>query len=587
MQNMMDLRSSTDGVPRQEDVSEKQHTPTPPKLVSVSAALEDDAEFKAGKWEFMILGTMALLNIILAVDATILPPALPTLAKTLNGTAIETFWAGSSFLLANAVFVPFLGSVSDLFGRCAVLLFSLVMFTGGTLIACLATTFTALLSGRTIQGVGAAGIYALSYIVTTDIIPLRQRPKFQSIIVAAWAIGTVIGPLVGGVVAEHARWQWIFYVNFPFCALGFLAVPIVFGRLKLQHKPAFGTAIRRVDWIGSCLFILGASAFLLGLTWGGVQYDWNLYQTWLPMILGGLAVLAALLYEAYFLPRFSATANILPLIRMAVFKGLSARLVFLLGMLGGFELYAHLYYLPFYMIAVKGLSATLTGVYIMATTLLTVPVSVVTGVLMTRLGAFRWAIRLGFACLVVSNGVLLLTNQYRSLVAHLFLILTISFGHGLVVLSLSIATQAVVSNRDIRDTAQAVSMFIFLRQFGICLGVAVGGTVFDNVLRHAIERRAGTPGLDLPYGIARDIARNSAAFAAGPLNALPEGDQKTALLDAYVEGFHAIFYLLLSIAAFSLLLSFLIKHHDMNKQLSSQHQLEGKRPGMPAEQGAA
>ncbi|KAM7215617.1 Major facilitator superfamily domain containing protein [Rhypophila decipiens] len=541
---------------------EKQETSTPPDLVSVPA-LEDDREFKAGKWEFMILGTMALLNIILAVDATILPPALPTLAKTLNGTAIETFWAGSSFLLANAVFVPFLGSVSDLFGRRAVLLFSLVMFTGGTLVACLATTFTALLSGRTIQGVGAAGIYALSYIVTTDVIPLRQRPKYQSIIVAAWAVGTIIGPLVGGVVAEHTRWQWIFYVNFPFCALGFLAVPIVFRRLKLQDKPTFTTAMGRVDWIGSVLFILGASTFLLGLTWGGVQYDWNSFQTWLPILLGGLAVLAALVYEAYLLP--SATA---PLIRMSVFNGLSARLVFLLGIFGGFELYAHLYYLPFYIISVKGLSATLTGVYIMATTLLTVPISVITGVLMTRLGSFRWAIWLGFACLVVSNGVLLLTNQYRSLVAHLFLILTISFGHGFVVLSLSIATQAIVS--DIRDTAQAVSMFIFLRQFGICLGVSVGGTVFDNILLGAIERRAG-----LAHDVALTIARNSAAFSSH-LNALPEGDQKTALLDAYVEGFHAIFYLLLALAAFSLLLSFFIKHHDMNKQLDSQHQFEGK-----------
>jgi MFS family permease len=105
------------------------------------------------------------------------------------------------------------------------------MVTAGTIVSCLTTSFTALLCGRTIQGVGAAGIYTLSYIVTTDVIPLCQRPKYQAIIVAAWKFGTVIGPLTGGIVAEHASWQRIF----PFCALGFLAVPFAFRRLKLQN----------------------------------------------------------------------------------------------------------------------------------------------------------------------------------------------------------------------------------------------------------------------------------------------------------------------------------------------------------------
>lgn len=457
--------------------------------------------------------------------------------------------------------MPFLGAVSDLFGRQAVLLFSVAMFTAGTIVACLAASFTALLCGRGIQGVGAAGIYALSYIVTTDIIPLRQRPKFQSIIVASWALGTVIGPLTGGVVAEHTRWQWIFYVNFPFCALGFLAVPVAFRRLRLRDKPAFTTALRRVDWIGSALFVSGTSSFLLGLTWGGVQYAWDSYQAWLPILLGGLGIIASLVYEAYLPP--------VPFIRMSVFRNSSACLVFLLCVLAGFELYAHLYYLPFYMISVKALSTTLTGVYIMATTLLTVPISVATGVLMTRLGAFRWAVRLGFACLAVSNGVLLLANQHRSLVAHLFLILTISFGHGLVVLSLSIATQAIAAARDV---AHAVSMFTFLRQFGICLGVAVGGAVFENVLLGALERRG------LAHDAALAIAHDAAVFAGpgGPLHALPDGARKAAFLDAYVEGFHAIFYLLLALAGFALVLSMFIKHHDMNKQLASEHQLEGK-----------
>ncbi|KAJ2977771.1 hypothetical protein NUW58_g7706 [Xylaria curta] len=537
-------------------VEQTEKTQTPPAVGLQTPDSEDEGDFKAGKRELLILGTMAALNVILALDATVLPPALPKLAKELNGTAIETFWAGSSYLLANAVFVPFLGALSDLIGRRMVLLFSVVSFTVGTIISTLATNFTTLLIGRAIQGVGGGGIYTLGYIVVSDIIPLRQRPKYLALIIAGWALGTVVGPVTGGLVAEHAQWQWIFYINYPFCALGLLAVPFAFRNLKLQNQPPFLTALLRVDWFGSILFIAGVSSFLIGLTWGGVQYSWSSYQSWLPILLGGLAAIAALLYEL----RVPSA----PFIRLSVWKNPSASLVFVLTLIAGFELYTHLFYLPFYMIAVKGLSTTLTGVYIMATTLLVVPISIVSGRLMTRFGSFLWAVRLGFACLILSNGVLLLINQYRTLVEHLFLILSISVGHGLLVLSLNIATQAIASTRDV---AYAVSMFTFVRQFGICLGVAIGGTVFENVLLHALERHG------FPPDVALDTARNAAAFS-GPLNSLPDGPQKTAFLDSFVEGFHGILYLLLALAVVSLFLSLFVKHFDMNKQLESEHQLE-------------
>ncbi|KAI2635457.1 MFS general substrate transporter [Xylaria nigripes] len=517
---------------------------------------EDDTHFKAGKRELLILATMASLNAILALDATILPPALPKLAKVLNGTAVETFWAGSAYLLANAVFVPFLGAISDLVGRRTVLLFALLMFTVGTIICTLAGNFSILLVGRALQGVGGGGIYTLSYIVVSDIIPLRQRPKYLSIIMAGWAFGSVVGPIAGGAIAEHARWQWIFYINYPFCALGFLAVPFSFRNLKLQNQPPIGTALLQVDWLGSFMFIAGVSSFLIGITWGGVEYSWNAYQTWLPIILGGLGTISALVYEGYIPLR--------PFLRLSVWKNASACIVFILTIVSGFELYAHLYFLPFYLISVKGLSPTLTGVYIMATTLLVVPISVITGRLMTRFGAFMWSVQLGFACLIFSNGVLLLINQHRSLVAHLFLILTTCAGNGPLVLSINVATQAIASGRDV---AYAVSMYTFLRQFGICLGVAIGGTVFENVLLHALEKKG------FPHDLALQTARGAASFA-GPLAELPDGPEKTAFLDSFVEGFHGIFYLLIALAAVSFLLSLFVKHHDMNKRLESDHQLE-------------
>jgi MFS family permease len=375
-------------------------------------------------------------------------------------------------------------------------------------------------------------------------------------IVSGWALGTVIGPLTGGLVAENAQWQWVFYINFPFCAVGFVAAWFAFRRLKLQGQPSFPRGVVQIDWIGSMLFIAGTSSFLIGLTWGGIQYNWESYQTLLPMILGIFLVVISIAYEGY-VPRS-------PFLKLSVWASRSAYLTYILTLIGGFELYAHLYYLPFYMISVKDLSTTLTGVYIMATTLLVVPISVVSGRLMTRFGSFLWSIRLGYACLIVSNGVLLLINQHRSLVAHLFLILTISAGHGLLVLSLSIATQAISATQNV---SYAVSMFTFVRQFGICLGVAVGGTVFDNMLLRALLRQG------MPHNEAKTTAYNAVAFSDS-FNSMSDGPEKTAILDAYVEGFHGILFLLLALAAVGLILSLLVMHHDMNKKLESDHQMK-------------
>ncbi|KAK3688031.1 major facilitator superfamily domain-containing protein [Podospora appendiculata] len=481
------------------------------------------------------------------------------LSRELGGTAIETFWAGTSYLLANAVLLPFLGAVSDVFGRQSVLMFSLTMFAAGTIVCCTAKNFTQLLSGRTIQGVGGGGLFILSFIITTDIIPLRQRPKYQSLLMAAFALGTILGPLTGGLVAEHAQWQWLFYVNFPFCAVGFLVIPFAFRRFGLKIQLSFADSLRQIDWIGGMLFVAGASSFLMGISWGGVQYSWGSFKTWLPILLGVLSIAAFLIYE-----RFVPTR---PLIRLSIFDNRSGGLVFLLTLFFGFELYTHLYYIPFYLSSVKALRPSITGVYIMALSFIMIPLAVVVGAAITRRGTYLWAIRLGFAALIFENGLLLYLDQDKNLVAHFFIIMMVAVGHGFLMVSLNIATQAIA---DARDVVFAVSMFTFIRQFGICIGVGVGGTVFNNVMLRALENKG------FPTDQAHAVAENSEAFV-GVLTAMDDGPEKDGLTSAYVDGFRGIWYLLLSLAAVSLALSFLVKHHGIDKKLESGHELREKK----------
>ncbi|KAI0023650.1 major facilitator superfamily domain-containing protein [Xylariomycetidae sp. FL0641] len=373
-------------------------------------------------------------------------------------------------------------------------------------------------------------------------------------IAAAWGLGAILGPLVGGLITEHTTWRWLFYVNFPFCGIGLAIVPFSFN-LRVTRQGSLGDNLRRVDWTGGGLLIAGVSSFLIGLTWSGVQYPWSSYKAWLPILLGVLIIAGALVYEAY--------GPIEPFIVLSVFDSASASIVFLQTFIQGFILYAQLYYLPLYLTSVKQFSSTITGVFIMAVNIILLPSSVTAGAVMTLRGTFVWAIQIGFAIVTLGDGLLLYLDQNVSIVAHVFIFLVSGFGHGFLLGSLEAATNAIARPNNI---THALSMYYFMRSFGLCVGVAVGGTVFSNVFLHALQHR-GVPE-------AEAIAANSEAFAR-TVKDLPAGIAKTALLDSYVEGFRGVFYLLVALAGLATILGFLVKHHTMDHHSSPGRQTDG------------
>jgi multidrug resistance protein len=199
--------------------------------------------------------------------------------------------------LTCAVFQPFIAALSDIFGRQELLLLSLLFFTVGSLLCGSSWNFPTLLIGRCIQGVGGGGVITLAQVIFADIVPLRQRPKWFSLVLAAWALGSVIGPLVGGLFVQHGLWRWTFYINLPFCGIGFVMVPL-FIRLTTQ-KTSLKEKLLRVDWVGGFLFISSMTSFLIGLSWGGVEFAWTSFQTLVPLIVGVAGVALSLLWERY------------------------------------------------------------------------------------------------------------------------------------------------------------------------------------------------------------------------------------------------------------------------------------------------
>lgn len=146
------------------------------------------------------------------------------------------------------------------------LLVSLGTFTVGAIIASVANNSAMLLVGRSIQGIGGGGLVALTYVIVTDLVTLRERGKWFALISLQWAIGSVLGPVIGGAFAEKSNWRWIFWLNFPFCVIAFIAIPVC---LRLTHKVgSILEKLRNFDWFGSLLFISSLTSFLIPVTWG-------------------------------------------------------------------------------------------------------------------------------------------------------------------------------------------------------------------------------------------------------------------------------------------------------------------------------
>jgi MFS family permease len=206
---------------------------------------------------------------------------------------------GSSYLLSCAVIQPFVVNISDVFGRQLFLLLSLLLFTVGTIVCCLSPNFTQLLIGRSIQGIGGGGCIPLIQVIITDIVPLRHRPTYLIFPAISWSVASITGPLIGGLFSDHTTWRWIFYINFPFCALGIIMTLFA---IKMDYKLSTMRLAQRVavvDWFGGGLLISSTCSILIGITWGGCRYDWTSGRTLAPMIVGLCGIIATIIWEVH------------------------------------------------------------------------------------------------------------------------------------------------------------------------------------------------------------------------------------------------------------------------------------------------
>ncbi|KAK6070365.1 MFS multidrug transporter [Seiridium cupressi] len=381
---------------------------------------EPQEEWKPSGHELLIIITLGVINLLVALDASIIVTSLGAMVTDLKANTTAGFWIGTSYLLVNAVTMPVIASVSEIFGRPACLEFALFCFTVGTIFCCTATSVPLMLVGRCIQGIGGGGVHLLSGVIMTDLVPLRYRPKWYGAVLGAWALGTCIGPLIGG----------------------------------------------------SFLLIGSATSFLIAICWGGTEQPWNSAATIAPLVLGLIGLGATLVWEFNFVKE--------PIFKRELFHNTSSTITYICGGTQGFLMWGSFYYFPFYFLSVMQTSAITAGVNLLPSALITVPGSIITGRLVTRYNNYRYFVWVGWA-IATLNTILAVLWKFVNVTTAVWAVTFIIFGlgQGMILNSQQFATQAMCRPG---DEGHAASMYLFLRQFGAVIGVGVGGSVFQNVM---------------------------------------------------------------------------------------------------------
>ncbi|RAH55271.1 MFS multidrug transporter [Aspergillus piperis CBS 112811] len=261
-------------------------------------------DWKAGRAEHATILVLATISVLTAFNSTAFPSTISVIAQDLHAGATASFWGQTAYLLPSASLQPVMCSLSEVYGRKSVLLISLLFFAAGAVGPAVAESVGPFIAGRAVQGIGGAGLLSLPKVITTDIFPLRQRPKYTSLLQIASALGMMLGPVSGGALAQniHEGWRWIFYITFPVCAGAFLTICLFLRAAGLAftllwaHWDQSSTVLRNHSSLASYLASI-IQGIMSCMQLSGTLYACSLYlegiKRYSPLVTG--AILLAML----------------------------------------------------------------------------------------------------------------------------------------------------------------------------------------------------------------------------------------------------------------------------------------------------
>ncbi|USQ88045.1 MDR family MFS transporter [Streptomyces phaeoluteigriseus] len=488
------------------------------------------------------IGALLLGMLLAALDQTIVSTALPTIVSELGGME-HLSWVVTAYLLASTAATPLWGKLGDQYGRKRLFQIAIVIFLIGSALCGMAQNMPQLIGFRALQGLGGGGLMVLSMAIVGDIVPPRERGRYQGLFGAVFGTTSVLGPLLGGLFTEHLSWRWVFYVNLP---LGVVALAVIATVLRIPRK----SAKHVIDYLGTLLIASVATCLVLVASLGGTTWGWGS-----PQIVG-LAVLGVVLAFVFVAVERRAAEPVLPLklFRIRTFT-LSAVISFIVG----FAMFGAMTYLPTFLQVVQGVSPTLSGVHMLPMVAGLLLASTASGQIVSRTG--RWKVFPVTGTAVTAVGLLLLhqLDEHSSTAEMSAFFFVFGLGLGLVMQVLVLIVQNAVSYEDL---GVATSGATFFRSIGASFGVAIFGTVFTNRLGDKLAD--AFRGVDLPPSVSLD------ALEADPrvIGDLPAA-LRPQVLHAYASSITDVFLYAAPVAVLGFLLAWFLKEDPLRGSVTA------------------
>src|SRR5215212_9231630 len=460
-------------------------TPPPPYTPSTAAAAGaattsqdqlpggpgDGPSYLSHRQILIVLAGVMAGMLLFALDQGIVGTALPRIVSELGGLD-RLAWVVTAYLLTSTAATPLWGKISDLYGRRLIFQVAIGIFLLGSALAGLSQNMTQLIAFRAVQGIGGGGLFSIAFAIIGDVIPPRDRGRYQGYFGAVFGVASVAGPLLGGWLTDGAGWRWIFLINIP-VGLGALIVTSWALRLAVVRRE------HRIDYLGAGLIVLAVSALILYLDWAGRDYGWTA-----PLALALLA--GSLVLGAWFIAVAARAQE--PIIPLDLFRNAVFRVGNIFGFLAGVTMFGALIFLPLYVQGVMGFSPTLSGLAMLPTVVGIFGSSITAGQLISRNGRYKIFPILGAAIIVTA--LMLLGRLDVDTPYWQMALFTLMFGAGLGLTMQTILT-AVQNAVDVRDMGTATASTTFFRQLGASIGTAIFGSVLSSRLGYYLTDVTG------------------------------------------------------------------------------------------------
>ena len=491
-----------------------------------------------------------LLGMLLAaLDQTIVATALPTVVADLGGAGHQS-WVVTSYLLASTIATAIVGKLGDLFGRKAVFSVSVVFFLVGSVLCGMSQSMTMLVASRALQGIGGGAIMVTATALIGEVIPLRDRGRYQGALGAVFGVTTVVGPLLGGFFTDHLSWRWAFWINVP------VAVVVFF--VAAAAIPALGKATRpAIDYAGIVFVGLGASGLTLATSWGGSTYPWS-SPVIIGLFIGSVLALAAFVWVE------SQTAE--PILPIRLFRSPVFAVCCVLSFIVGFAMLGALTFLPTFMQFVDGVSATVSGLRTLPMVAGLLLTSMGSGVIVSRTGRYKVFPVVGTAVMIVGFVLLSRMDAETPLLLQSVYLFILGTGIGMCMQVLILIVQNTSSFEDLGVATSGVSFF---RAIGSSFGAAIFGSLFTNFLEDRIEPALAASG-----------APPAAAESPQALHLLPH-DVAAPIVSAYADSLGLVFLCAAPVAFIGFVVAWLLKEVPLREMDTVAVDL-GEGFGMPS-----